>query len=165
MCFVLVLICCASRKAFMNYWYCSMIKVFLIWQKNCIHARKHETTRQDHSKISKSKKWQWIIVVERCRFFDQDLQNSEHRIHVHARVLNFFDEVKFHKEYWKANHSQNLSNQSKERTNSIVSIDLFKDDRKLVYCWTKLSIAISELQFQKKIQCWRRIHQHVNMIR
>ena len=133
--------------------------------KNCIHARRHKTTRQDYSKISRLKEERWIIVVECCWFFDQNLQNSEYRIHVHACFLNFFDEVEFHKKYWKTNHNQNSFNQSKEHTNSIISIDLFKNDRKLIYCSTKLSIAILELQFQEEIQCRRRIHQHVNIIK
>ena len=58
MCFVLVLINCASRKALMNYWYCSMIEVFSIRQKklySCTQTWNSETKSVKNFKIKKMK--------------------------------------------------------------------------------------------------------------
>ena len=129
-----------------------------------MHANvKHRDNIVLSKNAKKDERW-WIVAVERRRLFDRNLQNIEHRIHMHAFFSNFFDEVEYHQKHRKANHIQNLSFQLKKRKNSLISINLFEDDRKFFYRLTKSSIAISKLRHQEEVQCWKRI-QYVNMIK
>ena len=57
------------------------------------------------SRISRLGERRWIVVVERRRLFDQNLQISEHWIHMHARFSSISDEVEFYQEHWEADHS------------------------------------------------------------